>query len=214
MHCLVTAGATIEPIDEVRHLTNQSTGRLGSALAEELERSEHKVTLLLSETAQKKPRSNRIEIHTFTTTASLQKLIIDMAKVDISAIFHVAAVSDFTPVQAQNGKISSNTLFTLKLKPTQKIINDLRNMYPDSLLIGWKYEIEGNHRSLLLKGQEQTQAVHALEQSCHLNKPKYPFYLPCHLRRCPEGNPTLPGKYLPFWQWISPMVNKTVFRIE
>ena len=106
MHCLVTAGATIEPIDEVRHLTNQSTGRLGSALAEELERSEHKVTLLLSETAQKKPRSNRIEIHTFTTTASLQKLIIDMAKVDISAIFHAAAVSDFTPVQAQNGKIS------------------------------------------------------------------------------------------------------------
>jgi phosphopantothenoylcysteine decarboxylase/phosphopantothenate--cysteine ligase len=171
MHCLVTAGATIEPIDEVRYLTNQSTGRLGSALAEELHRSEHQVTLLLSETAQKKPRSNNIEIHTFTTTASLQNLIKDMAKVDISAVFHVAAVSDFTPVQAQNGKINSNTLFTLKLKPTQKIINSLRNMYPDSLLIGWKYEIEGNHRSLLLKGQEQIERCGT--DGCVLNGPAY-----------------------------------------
>ena len=171
MHCLVTAGATIEPIDEVRHLTNQSTGRLGSALAEKLQRAEYKVTLLISETAQKKPRSRNIEIHTFTTTASLQKLIKDMAKVDISAIFHAAAVSDFAPVQAQNGKINSNTLFTLKLKPTQKIINGLRNLYPDSLLIGWKYEIEGNRRSLLLKGYEQIERCGT--DCCVLNGPAY-----------------------------------------
>ena len=171
MHCLVTAGATIEPIDEVRHLTNQSTGRLGSALAEKLQRSEHKVKLLLSETAQKKPQSNSIEIHTFTTTASLQKLIKDMAKVDISAIFHAAAVSDFTPVQSQNGKINSNEPFTLKLKPTQKIINDLRNLYPDSLLIGWKYEVEGSPHSLLRKGQEQIERCDT--NGCVLNGPAY-----------------------------------------
>ena len=171
MHCLITAGATVEPIDEVRHLTNQSTGRLGCALAEKLHRSEHQVTLLLSETAQKIPRSDNIEIHNFTTTTSLQKLIKDMAKVDISAVFHAAAVSDFAPVQVLNGKIDSNTPFTLELTPTKKIINDLRNMYPNSLLIGWKYELEGNHRSLLLKGQEQI--VRCSTDGCVLNGPAY-----------------------------------------
>ena len=39
MHCLVTAGATIEPIDAVRRLTNQSTGRLGCGLADALARA-------------------------------------------------------------------------------------------------------------------------------------------------------------------------------
>ena len=171
MHCLVTAGATIEPIDEVRHLTNQSTGRLGSALAEKLHRSGHKVTLLLSETAQKLPELNNIEIQTFTTTVSLQRQIEDMAASDISAIFHVAAVSDFMVAQSQNGKINSNTPFTLELMPAQKIINGLRNLYPDSLLIGWKYEVEGSSRSLLLKGREQIERC--VTDGCVLNGPAY-----------------------------------------
>ena len=102
---------------------------------------------------------------------TIQKLIKDMAKEGISAVFHAAAVSDFAPVQVLNGKIDSNTPFTLKLKPTKKIINDLRNMYPNSLLIGWKYEIEGNHRSLLLKGQEQIERCGT--DGCVLNGPAY-----------------------------------------
>ncbi|SVB07858.1 uncharacterized protein METZ01_LOCUS160712, partial [marine metagenome] len=51
MHCLVTAGPTIEPIDEVRRLTNHSTGRLGCSLADALSHAGHRVTLLLSEVA-------------------------------------------------------------------------------------------------------------------------------------------------------------------
>lgn len=171
MHCLVTAGATIEPIDEVRHLTNYSTGRLGSALADKLCRCDHKVTLLLSETAQKLPESNNIDIQTFTTTVSLQSQVTDMATSDISAVFHVAAVSDFTVTQTQKGKINSNTPFTLELMPAQKIINGLRNLYPDSLLIGWKYEVEGSSRSLLLKGREQIERCGT--DGCVLNGPAY-----------------------------------------
>ena len=37
MHCIVTAGPTYEPIDQVRRLTNHSTGQLGTGLAKHLD---------------------------------------------------------------------------------------------------------------------------------------------------------------------------------
>ena len=46
MKVLITAGATREPIDEVRFLSNVSTGATGAALAENFARRGHEVTLL------------------------------------------------------------------------------------------------------------------------------------------------------------------------
>ena len=51
MNCIVTAGPTFEPLDEVRRLTNFSTGRLGMELANFLAARGHKVVLLIGETA-------------------------------------------------------------------------------------------------------------------------------------------------------------------
>ena len=51
MNCIVTAGPTFEPLDDVRRLTNFSTGRLGTELANFLAARGHKVTLLIGETA-------------------------------------------------------------------------------------------------------------------------------------------------------------------
>ena len=51
MNCIVTAGPTFEPLDEVRRLTNFSTGRLGTELANFLAARGHKVVLLAGETA-------------------------------------------------------------------------------------------------------------------------------------------------------------------
>src|SRR3954471_6241897 len=49
VHCLVTAGPTYEPLDEVRRLTNFSTGQLGTELAAFLTANGHRVTLLIGE---------------------------------------------------------------------------------------------------------------------------------------------------------------------
>ena len=51
MNCIVTAGPTFEPLDDVRRLTNFSTGRLGTELANFLAARGHKVTLLIGESA-------------------------------------------------------------------------------------------------------------------------------------------------------------------
>ena len=47
LHILIAAGPTYEPIDAVRFLGNRSSGRLGSALADEASRRGLTVTLLL-----------------------------------------------------------------------------------------------------------------------------------------------------------------------
>jgi len=51
MNCIVTAGPTYEPLDDVRRLTNFSTGRLGTELAGFLTAHGHQVTLLIGELA-------------------------------------------------------------------------------------------------------------------------------------------------------------------
>ena len=51
LRCIVTAGPTCEPLDDVRRLTNFSTGRLGSRLAAHLASQGHEVVLLRGEAA-------------------------------------------------------------------------------------------------------------------------------------------------------------------
>ena len=64
MNCIVTAGPTYEPLDDVRRLTNFSTGRLGTELANYLAARGHNVILLLGEPATYagERRAQRVEI--------------------------------------------------------------------------------------------------------------------------------------------------------
>ena len=78
MRCVVTAGPTYESLDDVRRLTNFSTGKLGSQLADFLIDHGHAVTLLLGYYAVYRGEQKVREVQTFTTTddlsARLQKL--------------------------------------------------------------------------------------------------------------------------------------------
>ena len=109
---MVSGAQKNEPIDEVRYISNNSTGRLGCLLADSLARAGHRVTLMLSKTAQWKPRSNQIRINPFGSASDLQEQMKAAAAFRVKAIFHVAAVSDFT-VKTQRGKISSSAKLSL-----------------------------------------------------------------------------------------------------
>ena len=95
MNCIVTAGPTYEPLDDVRRLTNFSTGRLGTELANFLVARGHQVTLLLSvqATYAGERRAQRVEV--FTTTANLREKLQALSAKNVNAVFHTAAVSDF-----------------------------------------------------------------------------------------------------------------------
>ena len=182
MHCIVTAGPTHEPIDKVRRLTNHSTGRLGTGLAKHLTGDGHEVTLLRGRSATDMEQPEGVELQMFTTTADLAEKLERLAKVD--AVFHAAAVSDFAAGQVfrraadgqleplKQGKLSTRDgELLLELKPTPKIIARLREWFPAALLVGWKYEVDGNRDSAL--GQGRSQISENQTNGCVVNGPAY-----------------------------------------
>src|SRR5882672_3572127 len=92
MRCIVTTDPTYEPLDNVRRLTNFSTGRLGTELARFLEGRGHEVKLLLGEQATYR-EGGHADI--FTTTSDLRERLQTLASQPANAVFHAAAVSDF-----------------------------------------------------------------------------------------------------------------------
>jgi len=182
MHCIVTAGPTYEPIDQVRRLTNHSTGRLGTGLAKRLADDGHEVTLLRGRLATHTDRPKGIELQEFTTTSDLAEKLERLAKAD--AIFHAAAVCDFAAGQAfrraddgqleplQQGKLGTRDgELLLELKPTPKLIARLRDWFPSALLVGWKYDVDGDRDAALGKGQAQISENRT--NGCVVNGPAY-----------------------------------------
>src|SRR5262245_60089775 len=96
MRCIVTAGPTYEPLDQVRRLTNFSTGRLGSELVNFLAARGHEVTLLIGQQATYRGERQAQHVETFTTTSNLRERLLALSSEAVDAVFHAAAVSDFS----------------------------------------------------------------------------------------------------------------------
>ena len=168
MKCVVTAGPTYESLDDVRRLTNFSTGKLGTELAGYLTDRGHDVTLLIGFQATYRGEPRAKEVQTFTTTQDLLERLKALGTPGVDAVFHAAAVSDFTfgkvwsraadgaLTEIKSGKISTRagTLLT-ELLPTPKIISQLRGWHPRALLVGWKFEVVGDHASAIALGEKQ-----------------------------------------------------------
>jgi phosphopantothenate---cysteine ligase (CTP) len=184
MRCLVTAGPTFEPLDQVRRLTNHSTGRLGSELVQHLSQSGHEVTLLIGQQATWRGERGAARVETFTTTDNLRLRLRALADEGWDAVFHAAAVSDFTFGKAfsrdakgalheiQSGKLSTRgDSLLVELVPTAKIIAELRGWFPRATIVGWKYEVEGTRESVIEKSSRQI--FENQTDACVANGPAY-----------------------------------------
>ncbi|MFO1514386.1 MAG: phosphopantothenoylcysteine decarboxylase [Verrucomicrobiota bacterium] len=184
MNCVVTAGPTFETMDNVRRLTNFSTGRLGTELANFLTSRGHVVTLLVGEQATYPGERKATRVKSFSTTTDLMEKLQALAKQDIGAVFHAAAVSDFTfgkiwlrseqgdLSEIKSGKISTRqgTLLA-ELVPTPKIIANLRTWYPTAKLVGWKFEVDGDQVSVLRAAESQMRECRT--DACVANGPAF-----------------------------------------
>ena len=169
MNCIVTAGPTYEALDDVRRLTNFSTGRLGTELANFLAARGHRVTLLIGEPATYAGERRAQSVKTFSTTTDLQAKLKLFSGKKVDAIFHAAAVSDFCfgkiftrdvagklKPSTPSKKISTrggNPL--VELVPTPKIIAELRGWFPRTKIVGWKFEADGGRESALCAAKKQ-----------------------------------------------------------
>lgn len=143
---IITAGGTVEKIDEVRSITNRSSGKMGVALAEECYLRGADVLLLRS----KNSVSSRYQIKEkiFETAQDLLYLIKANIK-NADLFFQVAAVSDFKVDHSVREKISSDKTLNLKLVPQIKIIDQIKKLSPKTKLIAFKAEYDLSEKELI-----------------------------------------------------------------
>jgi phosphopantothenoylcysteine synthetase/decarboxylase len=185
MNCVVTAGPTYEPLDEVRRLTNFSTGRLGTELANFLAARGHKVILLLGEAATYSGERHAQRIESFSTSTDLRAKFKAISGKKVDAIFHAAAVGDFAfgrmfaPDPANKlveipaaRKISTRKgKLLVELLPTPKVIAELRGWFPKTRIAGWKFEAEGRRPDAIAAAKSQI--ADCATDLCVVNGPAY-----------------------------------------
>ncbi|HNU99133.1 MAG: DNA/pantothenate metabolism flavoprotein domain protein [Verrucomicrobia bacterium] len=184
MNCLVTAGPTCEPLDQVRRLTNASTGRLGVELANYLVDRGHVVSLLLGALASWAGPCRANHIERFTTVADLHQRLQQQARKPVDAVFHAAAVSDFrfghvfeqpTPGELrllETAKYPTRSgVLLAELVPTRKLIAELRTLFPGAFLAGWKFEVDGTRHSVIQRCLDQLCGCNT--DVCVANGPAY-----------------------------------------
>jgi phosphopantothenoylcysteine synthetase/decarboxylase len=161
VNVIVTCGPSFEPVDEVRRLTNFSTGETGVRLAEHLAQAGYSVLCLKGHGATFPDPKGVQSVQLFSTNEDLLARLEDSSlEMKACAVFHAAALSDFTvtSIENENGrpcksvKISStHKTLTIRLAPARKIVGELRRLFPDAVLVAWKYELEGDRSSALVR---------------------------------------------------------------
>lgn len=101
LHVVVTAGPTREYIDPVRYLSNESSGRMGFAIAAQAAKAGHRVTLIAGPVALETPAGvERVDV--VSARDMLEATRAAMRGAD--ALFMAAAVADFRPKRRLAGK--------------------------------------------------------------------------------------------------------------
>ncbi len=153
MNLVITCGPAWEPLDGMRRLTNASSGRLGSVLADAFAAAGHRVTVFRGDMATAPLPLSVTDIHPFGTNDQLASVLSAFhGRLETDAVFHAAALCDFklggvrseagAPVTARKLPTRSGRL-TLELEPATKVLPGLRGWFPKARIVGWKYELDG-----------------------------------------------------------------------
>lgn len=164
---VITAGGTSEKIDQVRKITNSSTGKLGMTIANHLLATQEDIMIyyVCSKTAFR-PLDKRVQVLEIEGTTDLKKTVEDLLlNQSIDVFIHSMAVSDymtdyvttlerikesvkkypsldeaFSHIEVLGGnKISSyEDNLVIVLKPTPKIISLIKTLSPSTYLVGFK----------------------------------------------------------------------------
>jgi len=138
---LITLGPTQEPIDDIRFISNKSSGRMGAALAEEGIKRGHDITIIHGPVSVPLPGAAK-KIPVSTAKEMLDAVLAEYN--DCYIFISAAAVADYTPVEIAPGKIKSGQEITLHLKPTPKLIHEVRKLAPDMRIVAFKVESGGD----------------------------------------------------------------------
>jgi len=208
---LITAGPTWVPIDNVRVISNIATGSTGILLAEHLSKLGAKVTLILGPVpnvaflrrVSSGSRREAKKVTTFGISSCCinrkvkiinfkffdefkDKLKKELRSKKYDIVIHSAAVSDYRLEKSFGQKISSDKKsWRLKLVPTPKIIDMIRELDNSLFLVGFKFELHRRRTVLIEKakaflGRSRLNLVVANSTG----KNKYEAYIVSHDKVC------------------------------
>lgn len=141
---LITAGPTRAYLDDVRYISNFSSGALGYLVCKELVRQGVDVYAVVGPTAQPFAELKLKKLVQIETNEQMMKSVLQICKNTKPdwAVFS-AAVLDFVPAKKASGKVSSkNKSWNIALKATPKIIDVVKKRYPKIKRVGFKLEWE------------------------------------------------------------------------
>lgn len=141
---LVVSGATAEPIDPVRVLTNRSSGRTGYILATELRRLGAEVELWHGVGTEPVPDALAPFTRRFTTHAELLAMASKAKLAGVSQVWMPAAIGDYGAKPAKAKIPSGQKALDLHLTPLPKVIETLRRKAPKATLVAFKAETDAD----------------------------------------------------------------------
>ncbi|WP_338555818.1 bifunctional phosphopantothenoylcysteine decarboxylase/phosphopantothenate--cysteine ligase CoaBC [Paenibacillus sp. KS-LC4] len=139
-HVLVTAGGTVERLDPVRYLTNDSSGKMGFAIAEAALLMGAEVTVVAGRTTVEPPGGAKL-VRVESAQQMLDAVTAHFETADI--VVKAAAVADYRPAQQQEQKLKkTGEKLTLELARTTDILQLLGERKTHQLLVGFAAETQ------------------------------------------------------------------------
>lgn len=149
MRILITAGPTREYLDDVRYLSNASSGRMGHALAEAAMSAGHEVVLVSGPVDLPPPPG--CEFRPVETTAQMKDACV-AAFGDCDGVIAAAAVCDYKPRTRISGKIAkTGGPITIEMIETDDVLAELGRTKNGRWVVGFALEAENERENALQK---------------------------------------------------------------
>lgn len=161
MRAVVTAGGTSEPIDDVRVVTNLSTGRTGLAVARALRERGVDVDLLAGPGVDPREAPAGVRVARFRSTADLEAALGAQEPPDL--LFMAAAVADYSPVPHQGKLRSDADELVVRMRRNPKLLAGLRERWGEGpVLVGFKL-LSGATREVLIDAARGQNRAYGLD---------------------------------------------------
>lgn len=149
MKILITAGPTREYIDDVRFLSNASSGRMGYSLAAAAIALGHQVQLVTGPVEQQAPAG--CDVHRIETTDQLRQRCLELFP-HCDGVIATAAVCDYRPKERVRGKMTkTGRPIVLELTETSDVLAELGNQKGDRWVVGFALESQDPRNNAMRK---------------------------------------------------------------
>ena len=149
MRILITAGPTREYLDDVRYLSNASSGRMGYALVEAALAARHEVVLVSGPVDLKPPMG--CEFYSVETTDQMRDACVACFP-DCDGVIAAAAVCDYKPRQRIAGKIAkTGAPISIEMIETDDVLAELGRTKDGRWVVGFALEAENARENALQK---------------------------------------------------------------